>query len=264
MHKTPLSSNATSKQQEEYTIKRNKIIFIICLSAIVLWNWGIKRPIYQFLFGTPTKTELHISDNETYLNPPEFPTSKATIEGHEIEFKLLKQYYATGRVIYVDRYTNPFGRFYRDTDKGGGKRIYDEVVPQDITFVVGDLAKYPELKGSHAYRAGGLDWEDRTTRKIYYKHQHLYDTHLTNIHTIAASTNVQKGLDILKAGDIATLEGYLIYWSARLKTGHIMDFKSAVYAGEKHTKLIYGGAKGAGLCKQLLLTKITFDGYTFE
>ena len=34
--------------------------------------------------------------------------------------------------------------------------------------------------------------------------------------------------------------------------------------GEKHTEQKYGGRNDAILCKQLLLTKITFDGYTFE
>ena len=229
----------------------------------VIWHFGLQRYVYQRLFGTPFNEEMTISQNEVYIDLPANNFRMATIEGYDIKFKLLKQYHATGRVIYVDRYTNPFGRFYRDTDDGA-TRAYDEVVPQDVTFVVGDLARYPKLKGDHEYRAGGLDYEDKYTYSIYQKHHNLYDTHLTNIHTIATSSAVQKGLDILKAGDIATLEGYLIYWETHLKSGRIVDFKSAVYAGETHKEQKYGGRSNVGLCKQLLLTKITFDGYTFE
>lgn len=229
----------------------------------VIWHFGLQRYVYQRLFGTPFNEEMIISQNEVYIDLPADNFRMATIEGYDIKFKLLKQYHATGRVIYVDRYTNPFGRFYRDTDDGA-TRAYDEVVPQDITFVVGDLAKYPKLKGHHEYRAGGFDYEDKYTYGIYKKHHNLYNTHLTNIHTIAVSSGVQKGLDILKAGDLATLEGYLIYWETRLDSGRIMDFRSAIYAGETHKEQKYGGKSNVGLCKQLLLTKITFDGYTFE
>ena len=111
---------------------------------------------------------------------------------------------------------------------------------------------------------GIIDVEDKDTRDIVLKHEKLFDTHFTNIHTIAASINVQKALDILKAGDIATLEGYLIYWETRVRSGRILNFRSAVYAGETHKDQKYGGMSNVGKCKQLLLTKITFDGYTFE
>jgi hypothetical protein len=247
------------------TIRRLlKYSFCFFVFTFLIWNAFIKRYVYQRSFGTPYIEELIISDNEEYIDVSADAFRTATIEGHNIKFKLLKIYRATGRVIYVDRYTNPIGKAFRDADESGMTRIYDEVAPQDITFVVGDFAKYPKLKGFHAYRAGGLDYDDDYTYNVYRKHVNLYDTHVTNIHTIAASATVQKGLDILKAGDLATLEGYLIYWEARLPDGYIMDFKSAVFAGEKHQKLKYGGVSGLGLCKQLLLTKITFDGYVFE
>ncbi|MBE6449446.1 MAG: hypothetical protein E7013_01940 [Alphaproteobacteria bacterium] len=248
------------------TIRRLlKYSFIFFVALWGVWNYlGVKRFVYQSFFGKPYSEELAISDNEVYIDLPEDSFRTTTIAGHRIKFKLLKIYQSTGRVIYVDRYTNPIGKSFRDADESGTTRIYDEVVPQDITFVVGEFAKHPKIKGSHEYRSGGLDYDDEYTYGIYRKYAHLYDTHLTNIHTIAASAAVQKGLDILKAGDVATLEGYLIYWETRLPDGYIMDFKSAVYAGEKHTKQKYGGISGVGLCKQLLLTKIVFDGYTFE
>ncbi|MBR4932748.1 MAG: hypothetical protein IKZ02_06965, partial [Alphaproteobacteria bacterium] len=226
-------------------------------------SFGLKRIVYQHTFGQPHPEELTISDNELYIDLPPDKFRTAEIAGYNVKFKLLKQYYATGRVIYVDRYTNPLGKFYRDTDDGA-TRAYDEVVPQDVTFVVGDLAKFSELKGDHEYRMGIIDVEDKDTRDIVLKHEKLFDTHFTNIHTIAASPSVQKALDILKAGDIATLEGYLIYWETRLDSGRILNFKSALYAGETHKEQKYGGRSNVGKCKQLLLTRITFDGYTFE
>ena len=246
------------------TIRRLlKYIFWIFVIFAIIWKFGLQRYTYQQLFGTPFNEEMKISENEIYIDLPPDNFRTASIAGYEVKFQLLKQYYATGQVIYVDKYTNPLGRFYRDTDDGA-TRAYDEIVPQDITFVVGEYAKYPYLKGDHEYRAGGFDYDDKYTYGIYRKYHHLYETHLTNIHTIAASTNVQKALDILKAGDIATLEGYLIYWETRVRSGRIIDFKSAVYAGETHKEQKYGGISNVGLCKQLLLTRITFDGHTFE
>lgn len=240
-------------------------IFFCILGFALVWHLGLKRYAYQKLFGKPFNQELQISENEVYIDLPSDSFRTATIAGHKIKFKLLKQYYATGRVVYVDRYTNPFGRFYRSSGPSGiANRAYDEVVPQDVTFVVGPFARAPKIKGFHGYRLGGIDGDDEYTYNVYRKYHNLYDTHVTNIHTIAASTGVQKGLDILKAGDVATLEGYLIYWETRLENGQVMDFRSAVFAGEKHTKHKYGGISGVGLCKQLLLTRIIFDGRVFE
>lgn len=247
------------------TIRRTlKYLFIAFILIIFTWECCIKRYVYQYFFATPFNGKSVISDNELYIDLPPDSFRKMTVSGHAVKFKLLKKYQATGRIIYVDRYSNPIGKYYRDSSTDGAATVYDEVAPQDLTFVVGDFAKFPKVKGSHEYRAGGFDYDDEYTRKIYRKYQHLYDTHLTNIHTIAASSNIQRGLDVLKAGEIATLEGYLIYWETRLPNGAIMNFKSAVFAGEKHQKIKYGGIAGVGLCKQLLLTKITFDGYTFE
>ena len=229
----------------------------------VIWHFGLQQYVYQRLFGTPFTEEMKISENEIYTALPSENFRTTSIEGYNVKFQLLTQYYATGRVIYVDRYTNPFGRFYRDTDDGAA-RAYDEIVPQDITFVIGELAKYPKIKGYHEYRAGGFDYDDKYTYNVYRKYRHLYYTHLTNIHTIAASTNIQKALDILKPGDVATLEGYLIYWETRIRSGRIMNFKSAIYPGERHKEIKYGGQSNVGKCKQLLLTRITFNGYTYE
>ncbi|MGN1063055.1 MAG: hypothetical protein ACI4QM_01875, partial [Alphaproteobacteria bacterium] len=83
-----------------------------------------------------------------------------------------------------------------------------------------------------------------------------------NMHVMAATTQVQKGLDILKAGDIASFEGYLIYWETPLKNGEMMTFKSATKNAEISPQKI--GGSESYLCKQLYLTKISFDGYTFK
>ena len=257
----PLTLEMLAKEKRRTRIV--KYVLYTIIGCILLWHYGLKRPLYQQLFGTPFTEEMKISENEIYVDLPSENFRTASITGYDIKFQLLKQYYATGRVIYVDRYTNPLGRFYRDTDDGA-TRAYDEIVPQDITFVVGEFAKHPKIKGDHEYRAGGLNYNDKYTYSVYRKYRHLYDTHLTNIHTIAASTNIQKALDILKAGDIATLEGYLIYWETRVRSGRIMDFRSAVYAGETHKDYKYGGQSNVGKCKQLLLTRITFDGHTYE
>ena len=84
---------------------------------------------------------------------------------------------------------------------------------------------------------------------------------ISNNHSIAASENIQKGLDILKEGDIAQIEGYAIYWNG---TGDLKDlrFESAITLNQTSDQL--AGGQKTGLCRQLLITKLTFDGYTFE
>lgn len=223
-----------------------KICFIAFLILWFVWDLALKRPVYQKLYGTPDKTPQTISAVETYINLTDQPIQKATIEGYSLNIKLLKGYAVTGIVGYVDRYTNPLGRFYRNHG-AGANLIYDKVAKQDLTIVWGKSAKL-DCGIDHAYRMSST------------KSAACND--LTNIHTIAATPRIQRALEILKKGDIVTLEGYLIYWDTRLKNGQIMDFKSATTPNEiSHQK---AGGRISILCKQLFLTQITFDGYTFK
>lgn len=67
----------------------------------------------------------------------------------------------------------------------------------------------------------------------------------------------------MRVGDIVEVEGYLMDWQG---TGEFSWFniETAKEPGQIHEKRLYGGRPGAGYCRQFYVTKITFDGYTFE
>ena len=67
----------------------------------------------------------------------------------------------------------------------------------------------------------------------------------------------------MKVGDIVELEGYLMDWNGTGKFSWF-NIETAIEPGELHTKILFGGQQGAGLCRQFYITKISFNGYTFE
>ena len=130
--------------------------------------------------------------------------------------------------------------------------LYDTVVPLDISLATGRSARQLKcFNFTHAYRF--LETELKCS---FYD-----DKEISNNHTIPINGRVKKGLDILKAGDLAHIEGFLVYWQGRGEYTPYR-FESAITLAQKSNN-IYGGQR-AGLCRQLLITKISFDGYVFE
>ena len=166
--------------------------------------------------------------------------------------ELVKKFETVTKVIYVDRYS-ALGTWYRSRD---GADLYDKVVPLDVSTATGYFGQHPECfeQIDHEYRC--LMWLT-SPRCMHIKD----DDGINNNHIIPATKNVQRGLDILKAGTIAKMEGYLVYWQG---TGKYRGyrFESAVTLGQVSQQR-YAGQK-SGLCRQLYLTKLSFDGYTFE
>jgi len=235
-----------------------KMIFFGIVLMYVGWHFVLKRPVYQRLYGTPNPTRLEIADADLFQDLPEQSIIPININGYDIEIQAIKKFSTTTSIVYVDRYSS-LGTWYRSSE---GAALYDKIVPQDISTATGVSGRHPEcFKYSHEYR--GLETEysgyysDRCPQTIFKNSE----GEISNNHSIAASTNVQRGLDILKAGDIASIEGYAVYWNG---TGNLryQRFESAVTAGQVSTQL--AGGRKTGLCRQLLITKITFDGYTFE
>ena len=232
-------------------LKRIIIGFII---FALIWNYGLKRPVYQKIFGHKEKTPTEVSAQAVRLYVTGKAKHKTTVEGYDINIKLLKQFYVTARVGYIDRYDGFWGRFYRNTGDGANL-AYDKIMPQDVTIAYGKMGQEKNLEKcqiTNQYRCA-----------IYNCSPGVYNINETeNMHTIAASSAVQAGLDILKKGDVATFEGYLIYWDTQLPSGRILDFESAIKAGQiSHQK---AGGRTSHLCLQLYLTRLSFDGYVFE
>ena len=227
-----------------------KVIFWSAVVILGIWYFGGKRLLYQSLYGHRNNTPIEIADSDRIYDIPSQPVQRARINGFDVDIELVKRFETTTRIVYVDRYS-ALGSWYRAND---GASIYDKVVPQDLSFSTGEMGRHPEcLEFSHEYR---VLFPVLKCRNLPYRNEEV-----SNNHTIAANKNVQKGLDILKAGDIAHIEGYLVYWRGVGRYSYY-DFKSAIQLGQASTQLV-GGMKG-GLCRQLYLTKLTFDGYTFE
>ena len=222
------------------------------------WHFFLKRPFYQKLYGIPTSEQLEIWDKDAFIEMPTQKIIPLTIGGYNIEIQAIKRFKTVTRIVYVDRYT-PLGTWFRSSE---GASLYAKIVPQDVSTATGTSGRYPQcFKYGHEYRLLETEFVDYGTTKCPVEiFKNSWDD-ISNNHSIAASPNVQHGLDILKAGDIAAIEGYAVYWNG---TGNLryQRFESAIVPGQI-SKQLAGGQK-TGLCRQLLITKITFDGYTFE
>lgn len=226
-------------------------VFLFFLS-----NHFLKRPIYQRIYGKPDKQILQISQHDSFIDIPEQKIIPLNINGYDIEIQAIKRFETTTRIVYIDRYSS-LGTWYRSRE---GAALYDAVVPQDISIATGLSGQNPHcFSFEHEYRC--LLTEDtgwKTCPPEVFKDS---DMDITNNHSIAANPTIQKGIDILKVGDIAHIEGYLMYWNGTGKLRY-QRFESAITLGQI-SKELYGGQKSI-LCRQLLITKLTFDGYTFE
>ena len=233
-----------------------KVLFWGILIGWIGWDFILKKPFYQQLYGVPTNEKLEIWNRDVFSDLPQQKIIPLKVNGYDIEIQAIKAFKTVSRIVYVDRYT-PLGTWYRSRE---GARLYDKIVPQDVSTATGISGRNPEcFKFSHEYRClhSKYSGDPSCPRGIFEN----ADADISNNHSIAASLNVQKGLDILEKGDIAAIEGYAVYWNG---TGNLsyQRFESAITLGQISEQL--SGGQKTGLCRQLLITKLTFDGYTFE
>ncbi len=243
--------------------KAFNLMFWVILIGIPVWYFFLKRPVYQWIYGTPTDIELKITPTDIFQDlPAQLPPGQIKGWDFDVRVDFLKFFHTVTKVVYVDRY-NFLGTWYRASGPEQYKKavkVYDKVAPLDISTVNGVSAK-PEMmtcfEFSHEYR---YLWtkikRDKNCHAVRY-----IDEDINNNHTIPANETVAKGLAILKAGDIAYLEGYAVAWED-VATGEGMI--SSTYVGQVHEEQLYGGKPNAGLCRQLFLTRIIFDGYEFK
>ena len=231
----------------------------LALSALVagfgMWvAWWIigflggQRFLYQHVYGTRSREIPYISLNDEIVDVPEQPLKSAVVNGMKIEFEIVKYFKTTTYVAYVDRYIGRNTWVQRSLEK------YNRVSAQDVTTLSGQLGVHPDcVQVGHVYHYSGWQPGDSPECEALFN-AGLQAGEINNNHVIAANKNVQKGLDILRAGDVATLEGYLIDW-------HLADDsywnRSATYLGQKTNEHEW-------LCRHLYLTRLTFDGYTFD
>ena len=233
-------------------VKIIKALFVFAIILFLIWHYALKEFLYQRVYGVRDNQVLTIYDADKMIDLPKQPVQRANVNGFDIEVELVKKFETVTRVIYVDRYS-ALGTWYRSRD---GADLYDKIVPLDVSTATGYLGRHPECFDDidHEYRC--LLWltNPRCSRAGE-------DIDVNNNHIIPATKNVQRGLDILKAGDIARMEGYLVYWQGTGKYSWYR-FESAVTLGQVSEQR-YGGSK-SGLCRQIYLTKLSFNGFTFE
>ena len=226
-------------------------IVIFCLS-----NHFLKRPIYQKLYGKPDNQVLQIADRDSFIEIPNQEIIPIKVNGYDIEVQAIKRFETTTRIVYIDRYSS-LGTWYRSHE---GASLYDAIVPQDLSFATGASGRNSDcFSFDHEYRCLLTDKSDK--KKCPTEVFKNTSTEISNNHSVAINSTVQRGIDILKVGDIAHIEGYLMYWNGTGKLRY-QRFESAITPGQI-SKELYGGRKSK-LCRQLLITKLTFDGYTFE
>ena len=135
--------------------------------------------------------------------------------------------------------------------------MYDAVVPVDVSVIHGATAgesNWRKIKFSHEER---LLWSS-----YLFKDNPIYNRdEINNNHVIPANQNILRALRIAKIGEPIYMEGYLIDWTG---TGKYADYKfnTAVTPGEISKEKAAGLI--TGLCRQIFVTKIAFDGYAFQ
>lgn len=236
-------------------ILKKAVVFSICLILIFwsIWVMGLKTYMIQHIYGVKDQTDLIVSQTDYFENiPPAQTLSYIKGRGYTVEMHLLKKYQVIGYVAYVDRY-HFLGTWYRSNRYA---YIYDHVVPLDVAIVHGTSALPQNLKKTvfdHEYR---LLWTTYTDPAHVHNWQEI-----NNNHIIPANKTIEKGLSILKQGQIALLEGYLVNLKG---VGKDVSFElnSALIPGEISSQKAAG--QTTGLCRVIYLTKLQFDGYIYE
>lgn len=226
------------------------LCLLICHSA--------KKPLYQHIWGKYTGYIPSLGD-ETFINIEQNQKKQsAKIAGYNIEYRLRRKYSVKGRVVFVDWNDGWFNTWYHAA-RNEGTKLYNAVSPVDLSIIHGKTAEdgnWQKIKFDHEER--GL-----ITSYRYDNMPVINNDEINNNHVIPANNAIRKAISIMKVGDIVELEGYLMDWNGTGKFSWF-NIETAIEPGELHTKILFGGQQGAGLCRQFYITKISFNGYTFE
>jgi len=229
-------------------------VFAVCLLGMHF----LKRPLYMMLWGERS-LNFSTATGERFADIGEnLPWQNARISGYDIQYRLRKKYKVCGRAVWVDWNDGVINTWYHSALRPTTK-LYNAVAAVDVSIIHGDTSadgNWQKIKFNHEER--GLMYN-----YTYADNPIVNSAEINNNHVIPASFAVRRALAIIKKGEIAEFEGYLMDWKG---TGKFADFEveTATYAGELHSKQLYGGKVGAGLCRQFYVTKITVGGYTFE
>ena len=237
-------------------LTKRQIIIITSITLATVFHF-VKPAIYSAIWGkfTPqTQSEL----SEDFYDLDNQPWQRISIGGYDIEYRLRTKYHVRGRIIWVDWNVGIISTWYHSAGKKGVK-LYNSVAAVDVSIAHGATAdpdNLKKIKFSHPKRA--------ITYTFLYKDNPIINhDEINNNHIIPATPAIRRAIALLKKGDIAEFEGYLMDWKGTGKLSWF-EIETATKRGDIHTKQLYGGIPGAGMCRQFYVTKITYKNHVFE
>lgn len=214
---------------------------------------AVNRPLNQHFLGKPAKEPFtELKEIFTPFKDPH-PNSRHIWGGYPIQKTFVKHYQAKGTVLYVDINDALIKGWYL-AGKSESSKMYKKVAPVDLSIAVGKTGQPENVRNLNiGHEENGLF--------ISYTNAYYSEKEVENIHVIPATPKLTKVLKNLQKYDIVYIEGFLVNWGG---TGELSrtKFNTAQYAGQiSHQR---AGGVETGLCLQLYLTKIIFNGHIYQ
>ena len=234
-----------------------KRITAISFITIIGTFYLIKPILYSRIFGKPTNI-IHTDTSESFEELGNLPWQQTTINGYQIKYRLRAKYHIIGRIIWIDWNDGLINTWYHSAGKQGTK-LYNAIATVDISIAHGatsDPDNLRKIKFSHSERALNYTY-------LYKDNPIINHSEINNNHVIPASFAIRQAIAIMKKGDIAEFEGYLMDWQGTGKFSWF-NIETATKSGDIHTRQLYGGIPGAGMCRQFYVTKIIYNGRLYQ
>ena len=233
-------------------------ILAACFVVYIAWSaLGIDAFFYKRIFGTYT------GENNSIWQTPKIEDVKDenkeqiyNINGYHIRKTLRKKFALSAVSVFKDDNTT-FWKWYFHQSGNEGGRIYNKVASFDLSTVHGKMANKGNLKKiKFSHELNGLIW-DCIENDCYYS-----GSEVNNFHIIPKNNAIRYGMKALprKKHTPVYIEGYLMDWQS--VEFPALKLETALHTGQISKQKAAG--RTTGLCFQLYLTKLVYDGYVFE
>ena len=237
-----------NKKTESFVIT----IIKFAVFGFILFLWlhpeHIKRLIYPYIYAQSYDKPINVWESDVFVDLPPVQTQPIMRNFGEkpITFLPQKAYAVNARIGYIDRYDGLWEKFYHEHDKR--RKIYNSFAPLDLTLVHGQSAFHKKFNScfKHEYR---LLWSCPEIGSNFFN----------NYHIIPVNSNVRKGLETLRKGDIIHVEGLLV--NVQVPSWH--EMKTGTSHNMTHEDQFAGGLY-TGMCFILYLKKLAVGGYIYE
>ncbi len=241
---------------KEFLYRHFFSILIACILVWFAWDYfEVSCFFYKHLFGTYT------GEKYTIWQKPKIDDIQDTnfnqiyeINGYHIRKKIRKKIALSAVSVFKDDNTT-FWKWYFNQSGNEGGRIYNKIAAFDLSLVHGKTANKNNINQiEFSHELNGMLWR---CVDCYFD-----DSEINNFHIIPKNDTIRYGMMGIpqKKHTPVYIEGYLMDWESVEFPN--LKMKTALYTGEI-SKQKMGGQK-TGLCFQLYLTKLVYDGYVFE